>query len=506
MLQIDVDDKLQLQAADFIGQRVAVLGTSGNGKSNTVAVLVEELAPLLPMTIVDMESEYYTLRERFDFLVIGKGENVDLEVGLEDAGAIATYALEKGISVILDMLEFSDVERDEFLLAYFQQVWQVALKTRKPLLIVLEECHEFIPQGTRSPLKDIITRIALRGRKRGLGIILASQRTAMVEKNILTQAKMLILHQVDFPTDISVYKSILPQKSAATEEMINDLVIGKAIVRRKGEDGKMKIDVAMMRKRHTQDVGATPGVEVSETIQLRKIDQKLLNDLKRAVYSEVPMPKKVEGAVQLDMTVALESTLVAQKVEIQQMRTRYASLMLSVYMERGGLKKQLAMADERIKTLHAKPVAVGATIPVQKAIAMPELAMAGNETVEHRIVTTTTVETFRSSRSIKIAINRQREAFQTLLGRIEDLSPMHRRILAVMMDSKGTVAIRDLMVKLDYSYERVSNSASQLFKMGLLLKTIPGVYQNYVEAMFRQKYADLPQHELIDELWGIIEE
>jgi DNA helicase HerA-like ATPase len=65
---MNIAEGLELAVADLIGQRIAVLGISGSGKTNTVAVLAEELLLQLPMTIVDIEGEYFGLKEKFDLL------------------------------------------------------------------------------------------------------------------------------------------------------------------------------------------------------------------------------------------------------------------------------------------------------------------------------------------------------------------------------------------------------------------------------------------------------
>ena len=178
MLCIDTQGALAFETSTFVGRSVGVLGITDSGKTNTVAVLIEELLGNLPMTIVDIEGEYWGLKERFDLLIAGRSEHAELEIGPENAAALAEISITRGISIILDLSDYSSDEQHAFLLAYFSRLWEVAGKERKPYQIVLEEAHEFIPQSASSPLKAVLTRIALRGRKRGLGIILASQRSA----------------------------------------------------------------------------------------------------------------------------------------------------------------------------------------------------------------------------------------------------------------------------------------------------------------------------------------
>ncbi len=164
-MDIDTEGMLHLDIASFVGKSTALLGITGSGKTNTAAVLIEELLSNgLPLTIVEEESY-------------------------------------------------------EFLSEYFTRLWEIAGKERKPYQIVLEEAHEFIPQGTTTPLKQMLTRIALRGRKRGLGMILMSQRSAKVEKDVLTQTSLLFLHKVVHPTDMRVYKDVDATRTTGAHEI-----------------------------------------------------------------------------------------------------------------------------------------------------------------------------------------------------------------------------------------------------------------------------------------------
>src|SRR4051812_46251252 len=109
MLNLDTANILQLDAATLVGRSVAVLGITGSGKTNTAAVIIEELlANGFPMTIVDIEGEYWGLKERFEILVAGRGEHVDVQAGLEQAGleqaaALAKLSVSQRISIILDV-------------------------------------------------------------------------------------------------------------------------------------------------------------------------------------------------------------------------------------------------------------------------------------------------------------------------------------------------------------------------------------------------------------------
>ena len=279
ILHIDTDGELQISLDQMIGISSAILGISGSGKSNTAAVIVEELlANQLPMTLVDIEGENWGLKERFEVLVVGRSEHSDINCAVEQAARLAELSFSKRLPVILDMSETPEDEMLAFLLAYFTGLWDAARLFRQPYQIVLEEAHEFVPQGVRTPLKAVLTRIALRGRKRGLGTLLISQRSPKVEKDLLTQAKLVFLHRVIHPVDLRVYEDIIPLPAKQVDEMIGQLRTGQAVVLHDNTVTQVTI-----RRRETFDAGATPILGNVALPELRKIDLSILDELQRQV-------------------------------------------------------------------------------------------------------------------------------------------------------------------------------------------------------------------------------
>lgn len=256
---LNIAEGLALTAEDFVGRHVAVLGMTGMGKSNTVAVLCEELVKHIQMTIIDLEGEYWSLRDQHPFLVVGRGEHVDRVVGVADAEKLVSEMMESGRSVILDMYDFDTEERDEFLRRYLDRLFEIEGMKRKPHIVVMEEAAEFLNQRKKSSVSEAAIRLANRGRKRGIGLIMASQRPAALDKNVLNMSRILFLHGVQFPQDIGAYRGSLP-KDFDAEGKAKNLRTGEAIVRRAGPDGKPQVQVFTIRRRQTADLGATPSL------------------------------------------------------------------------------------------------------------------------------------------------------------------------------------------------------------------------------------------------------
>lgn len=286
---------------DVVGQCVAILGIRGSGKSNTAGVIFEELlSARYPLSLVDIDGEYFGLKERFEVLVAGGGDHADVELNMSSVGEVAELSLREGVPVILDVSDMLGGEREAVLFEYLTRLWALAGRLRSPYMIGIEECHEFIPQGVRTRMKDVISRIALRGRKRGLGAVIISQRSAKVEKDVLTQAGMLFLHRVVHEADMRVYGELLPWRKTEAKEVVTQLEVGECIFMTGSTARKVKV-----RLRDTFHGGYTPTFRPVESPKLREVRRRIL-----AATTEVPPT---------DLPVSPGSTWAREPVGVAQM-------------------------------------------------------------------------------------------------------------------------------------------------------------------------------------------
>ncbi len=312
---LHISRDLNLNLEDLIGQCVAILGIRGSGKSNTAGVIFEELLQNnYPLSIVDIEGEYFGLKEKYEVLVVGTGEGVEIEIDAHCAGEIAHVSMEQNVPVVLDLSGFLSEERTELLKAYLSSLWNLAGKLRKPYMIGIEEAHEFIPQGVKNELKEMIARIALRGRKRGLGGIVVSQRSAKVDKDVLSQAGMLFLHRVVHEVDMRVYGELLPWRKSEVKEIIGSLDTGDCIY--VNGDNILPIYV---RERSTFHAGFTPSLEVVKSPELKSVSASIIEAIERARTSSAPVSRteKLEERVgQLEQLVESKDERIAELEDV----------------------------------------------------------------------------------------------------------------------------------------------------------------------------------------------
>jgi len=309
---LNISQDLHLDLEDVIGQCIAILGIRGSGKSNTAGVIFEELLRnSYPMSIVDIEGEYFGLKEGYEVLVVGTGEGVEIEIDADSAPEIAQVSMEQNVPVVLDLSGFLSDERTEILKSYLSSLWELAGRLRRPYIIGIEEAHEFIPQGVKHELKEMIARIALRGRKRGLGGIIVSQRSAKVDKDVLSQAGILFLHRVVHEVDMRVYGELLPWRKSEVKEIIGSLDTGDCIYI--NGDSILPIYV---RERSTFHAGFTPSLEAVASPELKQVSVSIIEAIERAKSSK----RKRSKAEELEARIAqLEQEIEARDGKIAEL-------------------------------------------------------------------------------------------------------------------------------------------------------------------------------------------
>lgn len=485
LLNIDTAGAVQLDLESLIGESIAILGIKGSGKTNTSAVILEELlANALPLSVVDIEGEYWGLKEAYSIIVIGRSANVDIEVDATTAAEFARYSVTHGISMILDLSGFKTEEMHEFLLAYFEALWEVEFETRRPYQVILEEAHEFIPQGARTPIKELFTRLALRGRKRGIGMVIISQRSAKVDKSTLTQAGIVILHRVVHPIDVKIYQEILPLPARIVEERVGTLTKGDALVLI-----DHKVTTARIRRRHTYHAGATPELDASQRTHLPRADDSMLAELRRLVTAPAADATAKDGKDAGEVE-KLRSKLSEREGMITARNAEIARLKQQIETQGGELERWKKAAQAKPAPV---PVSVPATnhaepMPAKRPALQPEPS-ASRGTIDRSEATK----------------QREQRRWNALLLDLKRY-PLHKReILIFLLEREGTkYSIKQMARALKYTESTIlKNPPTDLIRDGLLKRSgLPGdfLYYSTVREKLAEMFGNLDTGVLIAEL------
>ncbi|AXR78668.1 helicase HerA domain-containing protein [Natrarchaeobaculum sulfurireducens] len=277
--ETDDGSDLHLPVVELLTGRGFVTGKSGSGKSNTASVIAEELLEAgFPLLIVDTDGEYYGLKEEYEMLHAGADEECDIQIGPEHAEQMATLALEENVPIILDVSGYLDeAVADELLRETARQLFVKEKKLKKPFLLVVEEVHEYIPEGGgMGETGKLLIKIGKRGRKHGLGILGISQRPADVKKDFITQANWLVWHRLTWDNDTKVVGRIIDTEYS---ELVSELNDGQAFVQTDWND--VDVRKIQFRRKRTFDAGATPGLDDFERPELKSVSDALVGDLQQ---------------------------------------------------------------------------------------------------------------------------------------------------------------------------------------------------------------------------------
>lgn len=192
---VDITHPLEL-----IGSRVVIQGASGAGKTYALRRILEETHGRMQHLVLDVEDELYTLRERYDYVLIG-GDGADAPITEETAGALAHMLLELGVSAILQLNDLGLAGQRRVIAAFISGLMSAPRALWHPVLVTLDEAHRYAPQAAPVASSEPLVNLATAGRKRGFGALFATQRLSQLSKDILGQCPNRIMGRVDQALD-----------------------------------------------------------------------------------------------------------------------------------------------------------------------------------------------------------------------------------------------------------------------------------------------------------------
>jgi DNA-binding transcriptional ArsR family regulator len=258
----------RIRAQKLVTGRTAVIAQTGAGKSWTIGVICEQLCKQnIGFSIIDTEGEYFSLKEKFQLLWVGKDPACDLDIERVDLKELALTALKKNVPVIFDVSEVMD-ER-ETVARISGALYEAASELRVPHLLIIEEADKFAPQRGK-PMHEIV-EISRRGRKRGLGLLLASQRPAYLNKDVLSQCDNQLVGKLTTEADLSAVNLFF----ASREELegLTRLKPGEFFVLGAIVDRRTKVRVI---ERETAHKGFTPKLLPKPVGTVSEIKEKLV--------------------------------------------------------------------------------------------------------------------------------------------------------------------------------------------------------------------------------------
>ncbi|HEV8361119.1 MAG TPA: DUF87 domain-containing protein, partial [Candidatus Thermoplasmatota archaeon] len=203
-----------------------VTASSGGGKTWALLLLLERaLAEGIHQVILDWEGEFANLRERGDYVLVGKDGDLPLDVA--SAGLLAQRCLEQKFNLIVDLSEADVRDRHDFAQAFLHGFLRAPRDQWHDTLVVIDESHLLCPQkdkrGETSPAKAEVVNLAAMGRKRGFRLVLATQRLAKLDKDTAGECNAVLVGKHNLPEDreraVEVLGVAKGQRNAAEEQV-----------------------------------------------------------------------------------------------------------------------------------------------------------------------------------------------------------------------------------------------------------------------------------------------
>lgn len=183
---ISLGDNFKVDLPKLMDTRLLIAANSGGGKSWALRRLLEQTNGEVQQIVIDLEGEFYSLREKFDdYLLIGKGG--DMTTDVRAAALLATKLLELDVSAIIDLSELKFHERKHFVRLFLESLIEAPEELRHPVMVVLDEAHHFAPQVGDSEATSAVIDIMTRGRKREICGVLATQRVSKLHKDAIAE-------------------------------------------------------------------------------------------------------------------------------------------------------------------------------------------------------------------------------------------------------------------------------------------------------------------------------
>jgi hypothetical protein len=219
--------------ADLVTESLAILAIKGAGKSTTGRRLVEQIFHAGQQTVVvDPKGDWWGLLFGRDgetpglpFIVLG-GEHGHIPIAADAGALVARLAAVERASLVLDLSDFRKHEVTRFMTFFLEELYRLKAKAefRTPVMLVIDEADAIAPQRPISTQGNLEPRmlgaaedIVRRGRQRGIGCTLITQRAAVLNKNVLTQVSMLILLRTIANQDIEAVDAWVEKHGTAEQ-------------------------------------------------------------------------------------------------------------------------------------------------------------------------------------------------------------------------------------------------------------------------------------------------
>lgn len=209
---------------EIFDHHLAVIGKVGSGKTFMAKGEVERLLEAgRRVCVVDPTGGWWGLKSSADGagpgfpVAIFGGRRADVPILDSNGAALGELIAESNIPAIIDLSEFYPAQMHRFMTAFAETLYA---KNCAPLNLVIDEADEFAPQkpmGDSKKMLNRMDRIVRRGRIKGLRVTMITQRPAVLNKDVLTQANALVVMRLMGPQDRAAVEAWVKDQAEAAQ-------------------------------------------------------------------------------------------------------------------------------------------------------------------------------------------------------------------------------------------------------------------------------------------------
>lgn len=196
---IEINKGIPIDLQKLIDSKLLIQANSGGGKSWLIRRILEQSHGKVQQIVLDPEGEFGTLREKYDYILVGKDGDTPAES--RSAALLAHKLLEIGVSAIIDLYELHPQERKHFVRLFLEAMVNAPKDLWHPVLVVIDEAHTFVPEKGDSEAANAVIGLASLGRKRGFGVVLATQRISKLHKDAAAECNNKLIGRTGLDID-----------------------------------------------------------------------------------------------------------------------------------------------------------------------------------------------------------------------------------------------------------------------------------------------------------------
>jgi uncharacterized protein len=355
--------------AEAVTETLAILAKRGSGKTYTASVLVEEMLDArLQVVVLDPMGAWYGLRSSADgkgtgypIAILG-GDHADIPLEPTAGVVVADLLVDERLSAILDVSPWTKADRRRFVADLLERLY---VRNREAMHLVLEEADLFAPEGQlRDPgdqrMLGAVYDIVRRGRGRGIGSTLITQRSASLSKEVLDQTEILVALRTTGPRDRKAIEGWInvhgvDEERTTVMSSLPSLPTGTAWVWWPVEGILRQVHI---RERRTYDSSATPkpGERRAAPKTVADVDLSALQERMAATIERVKAddPKELRRRIrELDQQLATRPTetrveTVEKVVEVPVLTEDQLHKLEAAWVNLSGLSDEIGEAAETI--------------------------------------------------------------------------------------------------------------------------------------------------------------